>query len=63
MEASAIFGISLAADPSRLTAARRAPQDNGNPLHRLLKNFFRIPYPRLQNLPYPARVLSSEGRF
>ena len=25
-------------------------------------NFF-IPYPRPQNLAYPARVLSSEGRF
>jgi hypothetical protein len=24
--------------------------------------FFR-PYPRPQNLPYPARVLSGEGRF
>src|SRR3954462_8763314 len=24
---------------------------------------FSIPYPRPQNLPYPDRVLSSEGRF
>src|ERR1700710_736893 len=29
----------------------------------LAKNFFRIPYPRPQNLAYPARVLSNEGRF
>jgi hypothetical protein len=27
------------------------------------EKFFRIPYPRPQNLPYPAPVLSNEGRF
>src|SRR6195952_286512 len=29
----------------------------------LVKKFFRLPYPRPRNLPYPDRVLSSEGRF
>jgi hypothetical protein len=49
------------ADPSRLAASRRAPQDDGNRLGCLLKKIFRIPYPRPQNLAYPARVLSDEG--
>jgi hypothetical protein len=53
--------LSLVADPSRLAALRRAPQDDANPLRSLLKKFFRIPYPRPQNLAYPDRVLSNEG--
>jgi hypothetical protein len=53
--------LSSAADPSRLAALRRAPQDDGNPLCCLLKKFFRIPYPRVQNLAYHARVLSNKG--
>src|ERR1043166_6856292 len=33
----------------------------GNLLQRFTKKLFAIPYPRVLNRPYPARVLSNEG--
>jgi hypothetical protein len=56
--------LSSAADPSRLAALRRAPQDDGGFFSFINIKFFRFvrdTYPRPQNLAYPDRVLFHEG--
>jgi hypothetical protein len=53
--------LSPVADPSRLAALRRAPQDDGGVFCSSTLNFF-IPYPRPQNLTYPDRNHVSRAR-
>src|SRR4051812_25796412 len=53
--------MSLAADPARLAAKRRAPQDDGNCLRGLPKNFSRFLIPGSPGGLMIAAVLFEEG--
>jgi hypothetical protein len=66
MTAAHLHGVMRGLDPRIHPSSQKCFEEDGLPGRSPAmtgQKKIRIPYPRPQNLAYPARVLSNEGRF